>query len=58
MDARAPWMPPGGDVLTLLTTSVRLSNRAIKHDLDMAFRYPTPDEGSREVSCEPVPDPD
>lgn len=48
----------GSDVVTLLTTSVRLSNRAIKQDLDLTFRYPTPEEGLREVLRSPVPDPD
>ena len=48
----------GNDVVTLLTTSVRLSNRAIKQDLELTFRYPTPEEGLRAVLGEPVPDPD
>jgi nucleoside-diphosphate-sugar epimerase len=48
----------GADVVTLLTTSVRVSNRAIKQDLELELRYPTPEEGLREVLSKPVPDPD
>ena len=48
----------GGDVVKLLTTSVRLSNRAIKQDLELSFRFPTPEEGLRQVLSEPLPDPD
>ena len=46
----------GSDVVNLLTTSVRLSNRAIKQDLELTFRYPTPEEGLRAVLSEPLPD--
>ncbi len=48
----------GADIVTLLTTSVRLSNRAIKQDLELGLRYPTPEEGLREVLSKPVPAPD
>jgi nucleoside-diphosphate-sugar epimerase len=48
----------GADVVALLTTSVRLSNRAIKQDLELALRYPTCEEGLRAVLSQPVPDPD
>ena len=48
----------GGDVVRLLTTSVRLSNRAIKQDLELTFRFPIPEEGLRAVLSEPLPDPD
>jgi nucleoside-diphosphate-sugar epimerase len=48
----------GGDVVSLLTTSVRLSNRAIKQDLDLTFAYPNPEEGLRQVLSEQLPDPD
>lgn len=48
----------GEDVIQLLTTSVRLSNRAIKQDLELRLRYPSPEEGFREVLSQPVPTPD
>ncbi|MGE3269046.1 MAG: NAD-dependent epimerase/dehydratase family protein [Chloroflexota bacterium] len=48
----------GADVVSLLTTSVRLSNRAIKQDLDPGLHYPTPEEGFHEVLRTPVPAPD
>jgi nucleoside-diphosphate-sugar epimerase len=48
----------GADVVNLLTTSVRLSNRAIKQDLEITLRYPTPEEGLREVLASPLPDPE
>jgi nucleoside-diphosphate-sugar epimerase len=48
----------GEDVIQLLTTSVRLSNRAIKQDLEFTLRYPTPHEGFREVLSQAVPAPD
>jgi nucleoside-diphosphate-sugar epimerase len=47
----------GGDVVSLLTTSVRLSNRAIKQDLELTFQYPTAEEGLKAVLSEPLPDP-
>ena len=46
----------GGEVVTLLTTSVRLSNRAIKQDLELTFQYPTPEEGLREILSKPLAD--
>ena len=51
-------MMVGADVIQLLTTSVRLSNRAIKQDLELTLRYPTPEEGFREVLSTPVPAPE
>jgi nucleoside-diphosphate-sugar epimerase len=51
-------MVVGADVVTLLTTSIRMSNRAIKQDLELSFEYPTPEEGLRQVLSSPVPDPD
>jgi nucleoside-diphosphate-sugar epimerase len=48
----------GADLVSLLTTSVRLSNRAVKQDLEITLRYPTCDEGLREVLSEPLPEPD
>lgn len=46
----------GSEIVTLLTTSVRLSNRAVKQDLELTFQYPTPEEGLREVLSTPLPD--
>ena len=48
----------GADVVTLLTTSIRLSNRAIAQDLELSFAYPSPEEGLRQVLSAPLPDPD
>ena len=46
----------GSEIVTLLTTSVRLSNRAIKQDLELTLQYPTAEEGLREVLSKPLPD--
>ena len=51
-------MMVGADVVQLLTTSVRLSNRAIKQDLELSLHYPTPEEGFREVLSTPMPAPE
>jgi nucleoside-diphosphate-sugar epimerase len=48
----------GRDVVSLLTTSVRLSNRAIKQDLELELHFPTPEEGFREILSRPLADPD
>lgn len=47
----------GGDALTMLTTSARLSNRAIKQDLELEPRYPSPEAGLTAVLSQPVPEP-
>lgn len=39
----------GADVVRLLTTSVRLSNRAIRQDLELDLRFPTYEDGLREA---------
>ncbi|MFN8636250.1 MAG: NAD(P)-dependent oxidoreductase [Chloroflexota bacterium] len=47
----------GGDIITLLTTSVRLSNRAIVQDLELELAFPTAEDGLKVVLGEPLPDP-
>jgi nucleoside-diphosphate-sugar epimerase len=47
----------GGDAMTLLTTSARLSNQAIRQDLEMVLRYPSPEAGFKAVLSRPVPEP-
>jgi len=47
----------GGDAMTLLTTSARLTSRAIRQDLELELRYPSPEAGFRAVLSQPVPEP-
>ena len=47
----------GADALTLLTTSTRLSSRAIQQDLELKPRFPTPEAGFAAVLGGPVPEP-
>lgn len=47
----------GGDAMTLLTTSARLTSRAIQQDLDLELRYPSPAVGFKAVLSQPVPEP-
>ncbi|MDP8922676.1 MAG: NAD(P)-dependent oxidoreductase [Chloroflexota bacterium] len=49
-------MAIGGDATDLLASSIRMSNRAIKQDLDFEPRYPTYREGLAEVLSAPVPE--
>ena len=49
-------MAVSGDVIDVLTSSIRMSNRAIKQDLAFEPRYPTYREGLAEVLSAPLPD--
>jgi nucleoside-diphosphate-sugar epimerase len=47
----------GADALTLLTTSTRLSSRAIEQDLELEPRFPTPEAGFAALLSGPIPEP-
>lgn len=49
-------MAIGGDVLDVLTSSIRMSNRAIKQDLDFEPAYPSYREGFSDVASAPLPE--
>ena len=64
LDAQPPMQVPalaarlvvGGDVINVLTSSIRMSNRAIKQDLEFEPAYPSYREGLAEVLSAPLPD--
>ena len=49
-------MAVGGDVLDVLTSSIRMSNRAIKQDLGFEPAYPSYREGLAQVLSAPLPE--